>query len=82
MREITTPGQYMTILTKQMHQYSQKCRDDLRHNMHMHELDSLGIELLMDEQVRGVLNGFANFLAAHQFGMDYAMNTGDFPRQA
>lgn len=41
---------------------------------------SLEVNALSDDQVRAILNGFVNFTGVH-FGVDYAMNTSDFPRR-
>jgi len=73
-----TNGQFMKILSTHMHRYAKECREDLQRNYHMHDLNAAEIAALTDEQIRAILNGFANNIAAHQCGMDYAMNTSDF----
>ncbi len=73
-------GQFVGIVAKHSQQFSLTARKHLRANKHMHDLTDKQISVLTDDHVRAILNGFVNFLAAEQCGMDYAMNTSDFRR--
>ena len=74
-----TPGHIVGKIADHAHVYAKRTQESLRRNTHMHELKACEIDALSDEQCRAVLNDFINYYAAKAYGMDYAMNTSDFP---
>jgi len=74
-----TPGDVVGAIAEHAHTYSKRVQESLKRNNHMHNLKECEVTALSDEQCRAVLNDFINYYAAKAYGMDYAMNTGDFP---
>ena len=77
-----TNGQFMEILAKRAHKYALEAKASLQRNYHMHDLDAEQLSSVSDDVVKAILNDYINYVGVHQCGMDYAMNTSDFPEQS